>query len=312
MENKIKRKKYWSQPLRVENPELIHLSTSRCSRSALWFVNNPELEERIYAFLAKYVEKYGVELYAFELIGNHYHMEASFPNSNAASFFRDFNARVAESVRLLVDEFDSGHLFQRRYSIQAIPDFTSVEDRFFYCALQPVSHGLCSKISEYPGYNFFNDAVRGIERSYKYFAYGEYNQAKKKNPKVARKDYWREHKLSFKRLPQYEDLSQEEYADMMHKKLEERRLKILEESEAKFRTKSELKRVKPGSLPKKTKKGTRRPLVLTNDMSVYREYLEWYFDKVEKFREACEKYRLGDFTVIFPPGMYRPPGLAIY
>ena len=214
-------------------------------------------------------------------------------------------------MRQLVDEFDSGQLFERRYTIQALPDNQSVEDRFFYCALQVVSHGLCSRISEYPGYQFFSDAARGIERSYKYFAYGDYHQALNKNPKVSKKDFWREHKLSFTRLPGYGELSQKEYSELMNKKLEERRQKILSESEAKFRTKTELKRVQPGSLPKKTKKGTRRPLVLSNDSVARKIFLDWYFNIVEQYKEACVKYRQGDFTVLFPPGTYRPPGLAI-
>ena len=47
------KQKFWSQPLRVEAPEYAQLATSRCINSALWFVNNKKLEERIYAFLAK-------------------------------------------------------------------------------------------------------------------------------------------------------------------------------------------------------------------------------------------------------------------
>ena len=133
-------------------------------------------------------------------------------------------------------------------------------------------------MSEYPGYQFFSDAARGIEKSYKYFAYGDYQQALAKNLKVSKKDFWREYKLSFTRLPGYENLSQSEYAELMNKKLEERRQKILSESEARFRTKTELKRVSPGSLPKKTKKGTRRPLVLTSDSVARRVFLDWYFN----------------------------------
>ena len=62
----------------------------------------------------------------------------------------------------------------------------------------------------------------------------------------------------------------------------------------------------------KSKKGTRRPLVLTKDPEARETYLKWYFKVVEAFKEACAKYRFGDFTILFPPGTYRPPGLAIH
>ena len=106
--------------------------------------------------MAKYIEKYQVELYGFQLVGNHYHLLARFPLGNMALFYRDFNARIAESVKLLVPEFESGPLFERRYASQAVPEKDDIEDYFFYLALQPVSSGLCARVSEYPGRSLFS------------------------------------------------------------------------------------------------------------------------------------------------------------
>ncbi len=165
-----KLKKISSQHLRVEDSEIIWHCTSRCIRSELWFVNNPELEERIRAFLAKYVEKYKAELFAYYLLGNHYHLEIRFPLSNKSAFFKDFNARIAEAVRRLVPGFEGGPLFERRYTPQILADEETVENKFFYTWLQPVTTELCARVSEYPAKCHFSDAVRGIERDYKYLA----------------------------------------------------------------------------------------------------------------------------------------------
>jgi len=314
---KERKEKIWSQPLRVENPQYTQLTTSRCCRSALWFVNNKELEERIHAFLAKYVEKYGVKLYAFRLVGNHYHLLADFPLSNSAHFHRDFNARVAESVRLLVSNYESGSLFERRYSSQALPTDEDRLDYFFYVVLQPVSSGQCTKISEYPGRCSFADAVGKKEREYKYFAYGEYQTALANKPNTKRKNFWRSYKLKFERLPGFEALSSEGYEEFMHTELERRRVQAIrellkEKPRLKFRTKAQLRQVRPGSRPRTTKTGTKRPLVLTKSQEARKSFLGYYFNTVGKYREVCEKYKEGDFEVIFPPGTYRPPGLAIY
>ena len=303
-------KKFWSQPLRVECPNEVQHITCRCARSALWFVNNPALEERILAFLAKYKEKYGVRIYAFQLVGNHYHMLAKFPGANTSSFFRDFNARVAESVRLLVKEFDSGQVFERRYTSQVLTDRGTIEDYFYYCALQFVSSGQCTRISEYPGYSFFHDAVNEISRTYKHFSYREYENARRKNPEVNPNEFWREYELRYDRLPGYESTDAREYQSLMRSRLEDKRMALIANSEARFRTKSELRRVRPGSIPRKTKKGTRRPLVLGTNLEARNSYLEWYFSIVRAYKRASERYRSGAYDVLFPFGTYRPSALS--
>ena len=305
-------KNFWSQPLRVESGKYAILATARCIDSALWFVNNQKLEERIYAFLAKYVEKHEVKLYSFILVGNHYHLVARFPKENASHFFRDFNARIAESVRIYVSNYTEGPLFKRRYTSQALPLDGDVENYFFYCALQAVSSGLCQKISDYPGYNFFNDAVKGVSRKYRYFMHAAYGDAKRKNPKVSKKDFWSEHILKFSRLPGHESKSNKEYAKLMHNKLEERRSKLLKSLEKSGHlTKDVLKKVKPGSLPASSKKGGRRPLVLSYCIKAKNEYLSFYFGVVRSFKQACAKFRSGDFSANFPRGTYRPHGMTI-
>ncbi len=58
-------------------------------------------------------------------------------------------------------------LWHRRYSSEFLPDAESIEEYFFYTALQLVSDGLVDRISDYPGYNFFHDAISGIKRTFK-------------------------------------------------------------------------------------------------------------------------------------------------
>ena len=232
-----------------------------------------------------------------------------------AHFFRDFNARIAESVKMLAEDFESGPLFERRYCNQALPESGDIEDYFFYIALQPVTSGLCARVSEYPGHSFFSDAAAGIEREYKYFSYGEYHKAKLKDPNVPKHLFWKTHKLSFKRIG-YNSLKDKEYKKLMHEKLEKNRLKAIEKlvderPKLRFMTKSELRKVRPGSRPKSTKKGGRRPLVLSKCPVARKIYLDWYFSIVSEFKEVSRKYREGDFTINFPPGTFRPPGIAI-
>ena len=88
-----------------------------------------------------------------------------------------------------------------------MPEEADIENYFFYLALQPVQDGLVDRISDYPGYNCFNDAVSGIERSFKVVDWGRYNDTKRWDQDVKLEDFTTEVTLNYTRLPGYEDLS---------------------------------------------------------------------------------------------------------
>ena len=305
---------FWSQPLRVECREFAQLCTSRTIASQLWFIYNKALEQRILAYLAKYQEKYSVIIYAFCILGNHYHLLAKFPFGGRSLFFRDLNARIAEAVRDFVAEHPGGPLFERRFTPQVLPLEQDIEKYFQYCALQAVSSGLTQTISEYAAYNSFADAASQIQREYTLFNYGAYNAARRTNPSVPRVDFIEKHTLSYSRLPQYEELSLAEYKKLMHQRVESKRQELVKNRLAEgkgFLGVEALSRVVPGSRPHSTKKGGLRPLVLSQCAEAKQQYLNWYFSIVEAYRRAVERYRRGEFGVCFPEGTFRPPGVCI-
>lgn len=305
-----------SQPLRIESSKFYSFATSRAINSRLWFVNNSRLERSILGNLAKYSGKHEVELYGFNIQGNHYHVLSRFPQANRAAFYRDFNARTAECVRRFVPSFEGGPLFERRYSEQALPTDSDLEDRFFYTALQVVYAGLAEQPLHYPGYNSFYDAIRGKSRRFRVVNWAAYNAARREKKRVSVKDYTTEYELKYKRLPGYEGLSQAEYAEKMLAELEKRRVAEVERLKAKghrFMSRKALRQTTAGSTPQNTKKSTRysyRPLVLTSSPEARKAFLEWYFSIYERYKQAVEAYRNHDRGVEFPPGTYPPPGVA--
>ena len=302
----------WSQPIRVEQPEMACLCTARFINSAIWIVNNAKLEERILGYLAKYVEKHGVILHAFVLMGNHYHMVARFPLANRSAFFKDFNARLAESVRELVPEFIGGPLLERRFTPQVLPLDSDVENYLLYCALQPVHHGLTERFSEYPSYNSFSDATAGKSRDLELLNQAKYNAARRRvGAKAKIKDFTTVYTLTYTRLPGYEHLSANEYKALMLSKIEQRRVEILKErrKEGKgFLGAKLVKKTRPGTLPRRTKKGGMRPLILTSCAEIRSEFVSWYVKVVGWYRAASQRYLAGERDVEFPPGTYKPPG----
>ena len=213
---------------RIESKELASFLTSRCRNSELWFANNRPVELATLGYAAKFKWRYGVKLYALALEGSHIQMPAHFPDANRADFMRDFNSSVARAVDRLTEHYPGGGLFQRRYSGETISDHKDdIEEYFFYTVLQPVQDGLVTKISDYPFYNCFSDAVNGIEREYEVVNWAEYNARKRYNPSLNIRDFIEIVTLKYERLPGYERLSQKEYSNLMHQKLEVRRAKIV-------------------------------------------------------------------------------------
>ena len=87
-----------AQPLSIESKDWVYFITTRTAGSRLWLVGNQGLENQILGYLGKYQQRYEAEIYGFILMGNHYHLMASFPKMNRALFMRDFNSAVARAV----------------------------------------------------------------------------------------------------------------------------------------------------------------------------------------------------------------------
>ena len=306
---------------RIELNNVSWLLTTRTQGSRLWFINNKPLQESMLSYAAKYTERYQATLYALAIEGNHVHTVMDFPNLNRSDFMRDLNSCIARAVARHVPEYENtGRLWGRRYSSEILPDPQDVEARFFYTVLQPVHDGLAQRISDYPGYNCFHDAVFGITREFKVVNWGAYNKAKGRNRRVSVSDYVETVTLCYKRLPGYEELSQKEYERMMLQKLEKNRVQAIKDRLAKglgYISPEDLRKLKPGSLPRHTKTSTResyRPRVLAICPIRRAEWKTFYFEQIALYRIASEKYRAGDHSAKFPPGMYppyyRPPAAA--
>jgi len=298
---------------RIEEPELANFVTTRTRASRLWFVNNPRLQSAILALAAKWSERREVTLFALAIEGNHIQIPALFPKSNRSDFARDFNSGVAKAVAFHVPGYDEGGLWARRYSNEFLPAPEDIEEYFFYTVLQSVQDGLVEKISDYPGYNCFSDAVRGVERKFKIVDRKRFNQARKRNPKTARiEDFTSIYTLKYARLPGYEHLTQEEYSKLMHEKLEARRIDTVQKRKAAgkgFLGRAGLLATKPGARPKNTKTSdinSHRPRILSVCPKRRAEHKAWYFSVFFAYKDASKRYRAGELDVEFPEGTYRP------
>jgi hypothetical protein len=296
---------------RIECSDLASFQTTRSRNSQLWFVNNEELEDAILGYAARYATRYKVKMYALAIEGNHIQKVASFPKANRAHFMRDFNSAVARAVARFQQNYPGGPLWHRRYSAEYLVASPDIEDRFFYTVLQPVNDGLVDDIREYPGYNCFEDAITGKERTCKVVRWKEFNDARRWNRSVSIEQFTELCVLKYERLPGYENLSQKDYESTMRRKLRERTEAVLKarKGETSFGA-ARLRDISPGAAPKRTKtSGPRdhRPRVLSKDPERRAVGEAWYFSIYYHYKSSSERYRAGECNVEFPAGTYKPP-----
>lgn len=298
--------------IRINNDQAT-FNTTRTRNSELWFANNPRVEELALTLLARGLEKRQAKIYAFALEGSHYHAPMLFPFKNRSSFFQDFNSMLAKGVASLTPNYEGGRLFDRRYSSEHIADESDIERQFFYTVLQVVKDGLVERISQYPFYNCYHDATRGVVRKFKRIDWAAYKARKRYNKNVKPIDFMQVYELKYERLPGYENLSQKEYAAMMDRKLEyywnEVIKKRLSEGKTTFLGREALLRMVPGTRAKKPKvsdRKTPRPRVLSRCPIRLEEAKKWYYDIQAQYRKASKRFIAGELDVTFPVDTWRP------
>jgi hypothetical protein len=297
---------------RIESTDLASFLTTRTRNAELWFINNPRLENAILGYTAKLADRYNVKLYALAIEGNHIQGPALFPLGNRSNFMRDLNSSIAKAVGKHTPEYPGGRLWERRYSSEFLPDAEDVEEYFFYTVLQPIKDGLVEKLSDYPGYNCFYDAIHGISKKFEIVNWTEFNLARRSNPEAKIKHFTKTVTLQYERLPGYDNLTQAEYVKMMIEKFECRRREILLERYARglgFKGRIKIKNTKRGSLPVNSKKAdstAKRPRILSISNERRAEFKNWYFSIYNEYKRASLLYRNGEWWVEFPPGTFRP------
>jgi hypothetical protein len=299
--------------IKPEFPEDVVFITSRTNLSRLWFKLCPKLNHFFYAALARYQEIYQVQIFAFCLMGNHYHLLARFPHGNRALFERDFNSILARALPRLVPGFPGGKLWARPYRFQIVPLDIDILHWFLYTVLNPVSSGVSTNPTALGRPNALTIINEGREKMCRWFNRSAYENARRCNPNVDKERYFSNHLLRVSRLPGMEELSDQEYLAKINQLVDERKSQIIKERRSKrmgFFGDRNLKLQKAGTKPLTTKRSTRdshNPIVLSLCPVTRHQRKRLYLDIVALFKEASYRFRNRLKKVRFPKGTYMPP-----
>jgi REP element-mobilizing transposase RayT len=142
--------------LRVEFPEaLYHVTARGVLKNAI--VRDDHDRVRWHDYLKAAVTRAGLELYAFALMDNHFHLFVCAPRANLGKAMQYLNGAYAMYFNKRHER--SGHLFERRYRGILIENRGHYTEVSRYIHLNPVRAGAVERPEEYawssyPGYHF--------------------------------------------------------------------------------------------------------------------------------------------------------------
>jgi len=135
------------RPPRVEFPDaLFHVTTRGVLKNAI--VRDDHDRVRWCEYLKQAVARFGLELYAFALLDNHFHLFLGAPNTNLAAAMQYLNGSYAAYFNARHER--KGHLFENRYRAVLIESQGHYTEVSRYIHLNPVRAGIVKRPEQYP------------------------------------------------------------------------------------------------------------------------------------------------------------------
>ncbi|MGQ0654743.1 MAG: transposase [Betaproteobacteria bacterium] len=149
-----------ARPLRIEYAGALYHITSRGNARAAIYVD--DADRRIFLrFLASAITRFKWRLYAYCLMGNHYHLLAETPLPNLSRGMRHLNGCYTQAFNRRHSRV--GHVIQGRFDAKLVERENYLLELGRYIALNPVRAGLVDGADQWPWSSF--RATAGLEEA---------------------------------------------------------------------------------------------------------------------------------------------------
>ncbi len=280
------------RPLRNRDPEANRLITIRTVESRLWIPANSRTRRIIGGIIARYQEAFDIVIYAYAILGNHYHMLIRAPKQNTDEFCENVNREIARRLNWINGR--KGPLWARRYTDQAVASSDDLLEAFLYVVTNSAHHGLVENPKDWPGLNCYNHVIDQKDREFYFTHYSKPTKRKSR------------HYIKISPLPDFKGLTRKQRARRLGKLLHERRSFVMRQKQGRFLGVAAVRQQRPGALPKITKESPRGAFY-TKQLSLMAGLKHEARVRKFKYTQASRRYRLGDENVIFPDFSFKPP-----
>lgn len=262
--------------------------------------------------LARGVELFGVEIFAFVWMSNHMHLLMRAPKGNFAAFMAYLNGHVAVNVNRFLGRKHA--LWSRRYAAAQVLDDAAALQLLGYILANPQNAGLVTSIDEWAGLSsspfYFEEREQRFLRFDRaaWYRHGQPDDIAPFLVTVAL-----EHKI----LPQLASLDAvnraEKVRQLIHDQGKPSSSNNKDDLDARtiaFRRQLSNRTSIPTDRPLSSTANPRirspQPPCHTTNPALWRIYRAWYREFRSEYKNSSLEYRLGNVSVLFPPGSFAP------
>lgn len=152
------------RPLRMFEPDGLYFVTGRCLQARFFMRPSPETNAVIGGVLARAVERFDVDLYAFVFTSNHFHLILGSRHCNIPAFMQYFRGNLAKTLGRLIGW--PGKFWDRRYDAEPILDDEAAIGRLRYVLAHGVKEGLVARVDHWPGLSCLPELRDGVVRAF--------------------------------------------------------------------------------------------------------------------------------------------------
>ena len=136
-----------ARPWRIQYPDAVyHVMSRGVNRGKLFHI--PSDYQRFITCLQRVSEKFDLNVFAFALMGNHYHLLLRTPKGNLSRAMQWLQAAYSAYFNHKNRRF--GHLFQGRYKSILVEDESYWTGLSYYIHLNPIRAKMVTDLSKYP------------------------------------------------------------------------------------------------------------------------------------------------------------------
>jgi len=149
-----------ARPWRIQYPDAVYHLTSRGNNQAPIFLSDADRRDFL-RLLVEAVKRFRLEIFAFCLMDNHYHLFLRTPEANLSAAFHWLNATY--TIRFQRRHHQCGHFLQGRFKAVLVLEQAHWHHLSMYVHLNPVRAGIVSDPADYE-WSSFRDYIRARPR----------------------------------------------------------------------------------------------------------------------------------------------------
>ena len=296
------------RPRRNTNPKYFRLVTIRTENAKLFMVPSKELNQIVGGVIAKYQQKYGITLYAYIFLSNHYHLLLRAPKANLWRFEQAVNREIAKRVNRYRNR--EGHFWARRYDEQIVVKKADVLSALLYIVCNAVKHKLIDSPYKWPGISCIKQLLTQKDEVYYFTDYTAYSKARLKDKNAKLEDFKIKYNLKISPIPELAKLSFKNRIKFLRSEIARELSKYLEQINS-FLGKEKILKQSPFSRPRVVSK-RKRPICYTKDFLAKLNFIEEVYKPWnESYQIASLKFRKGELDSLFPEFSIKPPLLYL-